>query len=231
MAQLSKEEMARGIVLISGNKYMTTAGRIMALHEKFPGQVQISSEILNDDEFKIEMMSTVEITSETGTRKFTGFAREYYEVKTQKDVNFASALENCETSAVGRAIGFAGVGLLLESGFASANEIERIGAKERARESQIKAGIQAKAKTKTKVKTKPDDELDDESPISKLRSELKEKRESLKWSAQKIMELVDDEFKVSNWKNLTVDHLKWLIIQCDMAASKAKEDDTSEVAL
>ena len=139
MAQLSKEEMARGIVLISGNKYMTTAGRIMALHEKFPGQVQISSEILNDDEFKIEMMSTVEITSETGTRKFTGFAREYYEVKTQKDVNFASALENCETSAVGRAIGFAGVGLLLESGFASANEIERIGAKERARESQIKA--------------------------------------------------------------------------------------------
>ena len=225
MAQLSKEEMARGIVLISGNKYMTTAGRIMALHEKFPGQVQISSEILNDDEFKIEMMSTVEITSETGTRKFTGFAREYYEVKTQKDVNFASALENCETSAVGRAIGFAGVGLLLESGFASANEIERIGAKERARESQIKAGTQAK------VKAKPDDELDDESPISKLRSELKEKRESLKWSSQKIMELVDDEFKVSNWKNLTVDHLKWLIIQCDMAASKAKEDDTSEVAL
>ena len=224
MAQLTKEEMARGIVLISGNKYMTTAGRIMALHEKFPGQVQISSEILNDDEFKIEMMSTVEITSETGTRKFTGFAREYYEVKTQKDVNFASALENCETSAVGRAIGFAGVGLLLESGFASANEIERIGAKERARESQIKAGTQAK------VKAKPDDELDDESPISKLRSELKEKRESLKWSSQKIMELVDDEFKVSNWKNLTVDHLKWLIIQCDMA-SKAKEDDTSEVAL
>ena len=224
MAQLTKEEMARGIVLISGNKYMTTAGRIMALHEKFPGQVQISSEILNDDEFKIEMMSTVVITSETGTRKFTGFAREYYEVKTQKDVNFASALENCETSAVGRAIGFAGVGLLLESGFASANEIERIGAKERARESQIKAGTQAK------VKAKPDDELDDESPISKLRSELKEKRESLKWSSQKIMELVDDEFKVSNWKNLTVDHLKWLIIQCDMA-SKAKEDDTSEVAL
>lgn len=224
MAQLTKEEMARGIVLISGNKYMTTAGRIMALHEKFPGQVQILNEILNDDEFKIEMMSTVEITSETGTRKFTGFAREYYEVKTQKDVNFASALENCETSAVGRAIGFAGVGLLLESGFASANEIERIGAKERARESQIKAG------TQTKTKTKPDDELDDESPISKLRSELKEKRESLKWSSQKIMELVDDEFKVSNWKNLTVDHIKWLIIQCDMA-SKAKEDDTSEVAL
>ena len=136
MAQATKEEKARGIVLISGNKYMTTAGRVMAIHEKYPGCVQISTEILNDDELKVEMMATVEITDETGTRKFTGFAREHYEVKTQKDVNYASALENCETSAVGRAIGFAGVGLLPGSGFASADEIEGIGRKEKAVKSQ-----------------------------------------------------------------------------------------------
>ena len=136
MAQASKEDKARGIVTISGNKYMTTAGRVMAIHEKYPGCVQISTEILNDDELKVEMMATVEITDETGTRKFTGFAREHYEVKTQKDVNYASALENCETSAVGRAIGFAGVGLLPGSGFASADEIEGIGRKEKAVKSQ-----------------------------------------------------------------------------------------------
>ena len=136
MAQATKEEKARGIVLISGNKYMTTAGRVMAIHEKYPGCVQISTEILNDDELKVEMMATVEITDETGTRKFTGFAREHYEVKTQKDVNYASALENCETSAVGRAIGFAGVGLLPGSGCASADEIEGIGRKEKAVKSQ-----------------------------------------------------------------------------------------------
>ena len=139
MAQATKEEKARGIVLISGNKYMTTAGRVMAIHEKYPGCVQISTEILNDDELKVEMMATVEITDETGTRKFTGFAREHYEVKTQKDVNYASALENCETSAVGRAIGFAGVGLLPGSGFASADEIEGIGRKEKAVKSQQNA--------------------------------------------------------------------------------------------
>ena len=139
MAQASKEDKARGIVTISGNKYMTTAGRVMAIHEKYPGCVQISTEILNDDELKVEMMATVEITDETGTRKFTGFAREHYEVKTQKDVNYASALENCETSAVGRAIGFAGVGLLPGSGFASADEIEGIGRKEKAVKSQQNA--------------------------------------------------------------------------------------------
>jgi len=137
MAQSAKEDKARGIVLISGNKYMTTAGRVMAIHEKYPGCVQISTEILNDDELKVEMMATVEITDETGTRKFTGFAREHYEVKTQKDVNYASALENCETSAVGRAIGFAGVGLLPESGFASADEIEGIDRKKKAVDSQL----------------------------------------------------------------------------------------------
>lgn len=207
MAQLSKEEMARGIVLISGNKYMTTAGRIMALHEKFPGQVQISSEILNDDEFKIEMMSTVEITSETGTRKFTGFAREYYEVKTQKDVNFASALENCETSAVGRAIGFAGVGLLLESGFASANEIERIGAKERARESQIKA------------KKNPD---------MKAIWELAQEKNVNANELQALMaETLETEVKDS--ASLTPEQLKK--VHDALVALKAKEDDTSEVAL
>jgi hypothetical protein len=139
MAQSAKEDKARGIVLISGNKYMTTAGRVMAIHEKYPGCVQISTKILNDDELKVEMMATVEITDETGTRKFTGFAREHYEVKTQKDVNYASALENCETSAVGRAIGFAGVGLLPESGFASADEIEGIDRKKKAVESQLNA--------------------------------------------------------------------------------------------
>jgi len=207
MAQLTKEEMARGIVLISGNKYMTTAGRIMALHEKFPGQVQILNEILNDDEFKIEMMSTVEITSETGTRKFTGFAREYYEVKTQKDVNFASALENCETSAVGRAIGFAGVGLLLESGFASANEIERIGAKERARESQIKA------------KKNPD---------MKAIWELAQEKNVNANELQALMaETLETEVKDS--ASLTPEQLKK--VHDALVALKAKEDDTSEVAL
>ena len=207
MAQLTKEEMARGIVLISGNKYMTTAGRIMALHEKFPGQVQILNEILNDDEFKIEMMSTVEITSETGTRKFTGFAREYYEVKTQKDVNFASALENCETSAVGRAIGFAGVGLLLESGFASANEIERIGAKERARESQIKA------------KKNPD---------MKAIWELAQEKNVNANELQALMaETLETEVKDS--ASLTPEQLKK--VHDALIALKAKEDDTSEVTL
>ena len=207
MAQLTKEEMARGIVLISGNKYMTTAGRIMALHEKFPGQVQILNEILNDDEFKIEMMSTVEITSETGTRKFTGFAREYYEVKTQKDVNFASALENCETSAVGRAIGFAGVGLLLESGFASANEIERIGAKERARESQIKA------------KKNPD---------MKAIWELAQEKNVNANELQALMaETLETEVKDS--ASLTPEQLKK--VHDALVALKAKEEETSEVTL
>jgi len=212
-------------VTIKGNEYTTVAERLIAIHKKEGSKLSILTEILSEDDIGITMKARIKISGDD-PQQFEGHARELYS-SNRNEVNFAFSLENCETSAIGRALASAGYA---GNKFSSAEEMDSIDRKNDARESQIKAGIQAKAKTKTKVKAKPDDELDDESPISKLRSELKEKRESLKWSSQKIMELVDDEFKVSNWKNLTVDHIKWLIIQCDMA-SKAKEDDTSEVAL
>lgn len=53
---------------------------------------------------------------------FTGLAQEV-ESNNYKDVNFTSALENAETSAVGRACAFAGIGI--DTGIASADEVNK----------------------------------------------------------------------------------------------------------
>lgn len=55
--------------------------------------------------------------------EFEGLAQETIEKKNYKLVNYASALENAETSALGRALGSAGIGLTGE--FASLDEMKK----------------------------------------------------------------------------------------------------------
>jgi len=63
---------------------------------------------------------TIRIDEEEYT--YTGLAQEV-ESDDYKQVNFSSALENCETSAVGRAIAMAGIGI--DTGIASSDEMTK----------------------------------------------------------------------------------------------------------
>ncbi len=100
-----------------GNKdYATVNERVKAFRKVYPtGSIENKVEELRDDYVRI---STI-IRNESGDIIATGTASE-----TKKGmVNSTSMLENCETSSVGRALGFAGFGI--DNSIASGEDIER----------------------------------------------------------------------------------------------------------
>ena len=71
----------------------------MELHRQ-SDSFSLTTEIISDDDTRVVMKTTIEIDE----RLFTGFASE---LKTQD-----CPYENCETSSMGRAIGFYGIGII-----------------------------------------------------------------------------------------------------------------------
>jgi len=107
-----------GVVNLHGRIYKTVALRVhefRAVHPLSDGW-GIITEIVSRDDESIVMRAAV--VDPKGRTLATGFA---HEVRTRSGINSTSALENAETSAIGRALsacGFAG------QEYASANEVE-----------------------------------------------------------------------------------------------------------
>jgi len=116
-------ETKDGVVSIHGKSYKTVALRVMELHELYPTGVSLNTEVLkfHPDEFclvKAELsVFHVDADGVERSRVFTGHA---FEKTTTSQINKTSHLENCETSAIGRALAAAG---LAGSEFASADEL------------------------------------------------------------------------------------------------------------
>lgn len=101
-------------ITIRGNEYVQVHERIRAFHELFP-KGYITTEIVNQTDTTVLIKATV--YPEAG-RYFTGHA---FEKNSGGMVNATSHVENCETSAVGRALGFLGIGV--ETSIATAEEV------------------------------------------------------------------------------------------------------------
>lgn len=104
-----------GIVNIHGKQYQTVAYRIQQFWERHP-EWSIWTEVLHRDESCVMVKSI--IRDEKGTVRATGHAEEY---RSSSQINKTSALENAETSSLGRAL--AAAGLLGGGEFASADEV------------------------------------------------------------------------------------------------------------
>ncbi len=116
------------MVLIKGKEYITVAERINMLHDDHE-RVDILTEILSNDETIVLVKATIKIDD----RIYTGHA---HEIVGSNEVNQTSAIENAETSAVGRALAFAGIGV--NSSVASADEMSKTENKKgKATENQI----------------------------------------------------------------------------------------------
>ena len=106
-------------VKIHGKDYKTVAERLNEFHGEHKDG-SINTEIikeLSSEEF-VTIKATVIIGSgAVGSRTFTGHAREVF---SKIGINSTSAYENCETSAIGRALASAGY---MGSEFASADEV------------------------------------------------------------------------------------------------------------
>jgi len=105
-----------GIVMIHGREYKTVALRILEFTtgEKFSGH-RIETEILTSNDKMVLIRATIRDAG--GEIASTGHAEEFRDAN---QINRHSAVENCETSAVGRALSFLGLG---GSEIASADEI------------------------------------------------------------------------------------------------------------
>lgn len=104
-----------GITNIRGKEYQTVALRVQKFREAHPAHALTSAVIYRDDECVV-MQAT--IADETGRVLANGHAEEY---RKSSQVNKTSALENAETSAIGRALAAFGFG---GTEFASANEVQ-----------------------------------------------------------------------------------------------------------
>jgi len=99
---------------IHGKEYVTVAERIQMLHQSDVTEISLNTEILHDDDKSIVMKATLEIDGNS----YTGIAQEY---KNSTKINTTSPYENCESSAVGRSLGFASFGSV--ESIASADEV------------------------------------------------------------------------------------------------------------
>lgn len=101
---------------IKGKGYIEVNQRIKAFRQVYPTGT-ISTEILSLDNGVVMMKATV--LDDDGKTLATGLA---YEKESSSFINKTSFIENCETSAIGRALGFCGFGI--DSSVASAEEVE-----------------------------------------------------------------------------------------------------------
>ena len=102
-----------GTVKIHGKEYKTVALRIQEFREKHP-DFTIQTDLVEANDTLVVMKATI---SQGDQVIATGYAEE---VRTASKINRTSALENAETSAVGRALAFFGLG---GSEIASADEV------------------------------------------------------------------------------------------------------------
>ena len=103
-----------GIVPIHGKQYFTVARRINDFREQHP-DYGIHTEILSVNEETVVCRAV--ITDSEGRQLSSGIAEEN---RRASKINSTSAVENCETSAVGRALAFFG---LAGTEIASADEV------------------------------------------------------------------------------------------------------------
>lgn len=100
-----------------GRPYIEVHERVKEFHKLHP-KGSISSEIISNDNGVVITKSSVYPDSSDTSRVFTGIA---YEKEGNSFINKTSYIENCETSSVGRALGFLGIGI--DTSIASANEV------------------------------------------------------------------------------------------------------------
>ena len=100
---------------IKGKNYVPVTERVKEFHEKYP-DFTVLTEIISLDETSVLMKATV--YDPDGKILAVGHAQED---RNASNINKTSYVENCETSAVGRAIGMLGIGI--DASMASADEV------------------------------------------------------------------------------------------------------------
>ena len=100
---------------IRGKQYVPVNERVKEFRAKYP-ELRVLTELVSLDENSVVMKATV--TDMEGNILANGYAQED---RGSSNINKTSYVENCETSAVGRALGMFGIGI--DASMASADEV------------------------------------------------------------------------------------------------------------
>jgi len=120
-------------VKIRGNEYNTVAERLAAIHQDHP-LLSIQTKIVDETVNHITLKAKVKIMTEGQSLIFSGHAREHFELENNRAINFTFALENAETSAIGRALANAGYG---GHDLSSAEEMQPVAPQKATSQSQL----------------------------------------------------------------------------------------------
>lgn len=119
--QIDKANKEMQMLQLGTKNYAQVNERIKAYRKVYPtGKIETTIEEIKDDYIRIRAIAT----DEDGHIIATGTASEKITGNIKKDaINLTSMVENCESSAVGRCLGFAGFGV--DTAIASAEDIEK----------------------------------------------------------------------------------------------------------
>jgi hypothetical protein len=118
-------------ITIKNREYVPVVERVKEAHLQDP-DLEIETDMIGIDSTRVSVKATVTFKG----KKFTGHSQAVYGKGMMGDV----ALEVAETSAVGRALGFANIGLL--DGIASADEMRKVKSIPLAKEDDEFAGLE-----------------------------------------------------------------------------------------
>lgn len=113
--EIEKANSSLEQTVIGSKNYVTVSERVKAFRTVYPNG-SIETGIVDRNDSTVLIKAT--IFDEQGKTLATAHAQE---VKDSNDINRTSFVENCETSAIGRALGFCGFGS--EKSIASAEEV------------------------------------------------------------------------------------------------------------
>lgn len=116
---MSDKSLKDKAIQIQGKDYVLVADRIIYFNEQYPNG-SITTELISDPESDQVIVKATILPVAEEVRTFTGYSQA---VKGAGFINKTAALENAETSAVGRALAMMGIGVI--DSIASADEINK----------------------------------------------------------------------------------------------------------
>ena len=181
-------------VLIHNKEYYTVAERIDLLNGmlgKREMEYSLNTELISWENGVIIMKAILTLINGESVLTYTGHA---YEKEDSTQINRTSALENCETSAIGRALSAAGFGGGNE--YASANEVQN--------------AVHQQNTVEVIPENETQDKTDHKNHSVEMKAEIMIDLKAANWEKERMRTIGFGKHSDLNWSDTPRGYLEWL---------------------